>query len=58
MLGEARGKFPSGFPGPNGAVMLNGDSLKAESQVELDKLEVQLLNLVTSGDGYSFVIGA
>jgi hypothetical protein len=58
MLGEARGKFPSGFPGPNGAVMLNGDSLKAEAQVELDKLEAQLLNLVTSGDGYSFVIGA
>lgn len=58
MLGEARGKFPSGFPGPNGAIMLNGDTLKAEAQVEMDKLEVQLLNLVTSGDGYSFVIGA
>ena len=57
MLGEARGKFPSGFPGPNGAVMLNGDSLKAEAQVEMDKLELQLLNQVTAGEGYAFVIG-
>lgn len=57
MLGEARDKFPGGFPGPNGAVTLNGATLKQEAQVEMDKLETQLLNLVTSADGYGFVIG-
>ena len=57
MLGEARSKFPAGFPGPNGNVTLNGDTLKREAQVEIDKLEKQLQNLITSGDGYSFVIG-
>lgn len=57
MLGEARDKFPSGFPGPNGNVQLNGSSMKQEAQAEIEKLEAQLLNLVTSGDGYGFVIG-
>ena len=57
MLGEARDKFPGGFPGPNGNVMLNGATLKQEAQVEMDKLELQLLNQVTSGEGYAFVIG-
>jgi hypothetical protein len=57
ILGEARDKFPSGFPGPNGSVTLNGSTLKQEAQAEIEKLETQLLNLVTSGDGYSFVIG-
>ena len=57
MLGEARDKFPGGFPGPNGNTTLNGATQKQEAQVEIDKLEKELLNLVTSGDGYSFVIG-
>jgi hypothetical protein len=57
MLGEARDKFPSGFPGPTGNVTLNGASLKTEAQAEMVKLEKQLLDLVTSSDGYSFVIG-
>jgi hypothetical protein len=57
MLGEARDKFPGGFPGPNGNTTLNGSTLKQEAQVEIEKLEKELLNLVTSGDGYSFVIG-
>jgi hypothetical protein len=56
-LGEARDKFPGGFPGPTGNVQLNGATLKQEAQVEIDKLEKQLLDLVTSSDGYSFVIG-
>ena len=56
-LGEARDKFPSGFPGPNGNVMLNGATIKQEAQVEIDKLEKELLNMVTSGGGYSFIIG-
>ena len=57
ILGEARDKFPGGFPGPNGSVMLNGATLKQEAQVEIDKLEKELLNMVTSGEGYSFIIG-
>lgn len=57
MLGEARDKFPGGFPGPNGNTTLNGATLKQEAQIEVDKLEKELLNLVTSGDGYSFIIG-
>jgi hypothetical protein len=57
MLGEARDKFPSGFPGPTGNVTLNGATLKTEAQAEMEKLEKQLLDLVTSSDGYSFVIG-
>ena len=56
-LGEARDKFPGGFPGPNGNTQFNGATLKQEAQVEIDKLEKELLNLVTSGEGYSFVIG-
>jgi hypothetical protein len=56
-LGEARDKFPGGFPGPTGTVQLNGATLKQEAQTEIDKLELELLNLVTSGDGYGFVIG-
>ena len=57
MLGEARDKFPSGFPGPNGNVMLNGATIKQEAQAEIEKLEKQLLDLITSGEGYAFVIG-
>lgn len=57
MLGEARDKFPGGFPGPSGNVTLNGATLKQEAQTEMEKLEKQLLDLVTSSDGYSFVIG-
>jgi hypothetical protein len=37
--------------------MLNGTTLKQEAQVEIEKLEKELLNLITSADGYSFVIG-
>jgi len=57
MLGEARDKFPGGFPGPNGNVQLNGATLKQEAQAELEKLELQLFNLVTAGNGYGFIIG-
>lgn len=57
ILGEARDKFPSGFPGPNGNVQLNGAAMKQEAAADIEKLEKQLLDLVTSSDGYSFVIG-
>lgn len=57
MLGEARDKFPGGLPGPNGNVTLNGATMKTEAQAEIEKLELQLHNLVTAGEGYSFVCG-
>ena len=57
MLGEARSKFPGGFPGPTGNVTLNGAEIKQEALAEMEKLELQLQNLVTASDGYSFIIG-
>lgn len=57
MLGEARGKFPSGLPGPSGSVMLNGDQLKQEAQLEMERLEEELLNFSASSDGFPFLIG-
>lgn len=57
MLGEARDKFPGGFPGPNGSVTLNGSSLKQEAIAAMEKLDEQLTKLVTSGDGYGLIIG-
>jgi hypothetical protein len=56
-LGEARSKFVSGFPGPNGNTVYNGEQLKQEAIVEIEKLEKQLLNIVTGPDGYGFIIG-
>jgi hypothetical protein len=57
MLGEARSKFTSGLPGPNGSVNLNGDALKQEGTAELERLEMELQNFVTSRDGMPFRIG-
>lgn len=57
MLGQARNKYPGGYPGPNGAVTLNGDVLLQESAAEIEKLDLELYNIVTAGDGYSFIIG-
>lgn len=57
MLGEARDTFPSGLPGPNGNVMMNGATMKQEAQAAIEKLEKQLLTQVAGGDGYAFIIG-
>lgn len=57
MLGQARNKYPGGYPGPTGSVTLNGDQLLAESKEELEKLEIEMDNIVTGSDGYGFVIG-
>lgn len=57
MLGEARDKFPSGFPGPNGNVTFNGAAMKQEAQAEIEKLEKQIQNIITGDSGYGFVIG-
>lgn len=56
MLGEARSKFAT-IAGPQGGSTLNGDSLKAEAQAELEKLETQVSMAVSGGTGYGFVIG-
>lgn len=56
MLGEARSKFAT-VAGPQGGTSLNGDSLKAEAQSEMDKLEQDLALQVAGGVGYGFLIG-
>lgn len=57
MLGEARGKFTSGLPGPGGNVTLNGTELKQEGQATLDRLEQEIKDFVTSQYGWPFLIG-
>jgi hypothetical protein len=42
---------------PQGGSTLNGDSLKAEAQAELEKLELQVSTAVSGGTGYGFIIG-
>ena len=56
MLGEAREKFAT-IAGPQGGSTLNGDTLKAEAQSEMDKLEQEVSQQVAGGAGYSFLIG-
>lgn len=57
MLGEARSKFPGGLVGPGGNVQLNGDQLKSDAKEEMERLEAELQNFVTSSDGMPFRIG-
>ena len=56
MLGEAREKFAT-IAGPQGGTSLNGSSLKAEAQSEMEKLENEVSTAVPGGTGYGFVIG-
>src|SRR5210317_306047 len=56
MLGEARSKFAT-IAGPQGGSTLNGDTLKAEAQAEMDKLEAEVSLAVAGGTGYGFLIG-
>jgi len=56
MLGEARSKFAT-IAGPQGGSTLNGDSLKAEAQSEMEKLENEVSMAVSGGTGYGFLIG-
>jgi len=55
-LGEARSKF-STIAGPQGGTSLNGDTLKAEAQAEMQQLEEDLKNYVDGSDPLSFLIG-
>lgn len=56
MLGEAREKF-STIAGPQGGTALNGASLKAEAQSEMEKLTAEVTLAVPGGTGYAFTIG-
>jgi hypothetical protein len=56
MLGEAREKFAT-IAGPQGGTSLNGQSLKAEAQAEMEKLDTELDLAVAGGTGYGFIIG-
>ena len=56
MLGEAREKFAT-IAGPQGGTSLNGASLKAEAQAEMEKLETEVQQAVPGGTGYGFIIG-
>ena len=56
MLGEARSKFAT-IAGPQGGSTLNGDTLKAEAQAEMEKLENEVMMQVPGGAGYGFTIG-
>ena len=55
-LGEARSKF-STIAGPQGGTSLNGDTVKAEAQAEMQQLEEDLKNYVDGSDPLSFIIG-
>ncbi len=56
MLGQAREKFAS-IAGPQGGTALNGASMKAEGQADIDRLTEELINLVSGGSGYTWIIG-
>ena len=56
MLGEARSKFGS-LPGAQGGVTLNGDAMKQEADVLLDKLETDLQTYTDGSAPLGFVIG-
>ena len=56
MLGQAREYF-STIVGPGGATSLNGSALKAEATAEMERLETELMQQVTGGHGYYFIIG-
>ncbi len=56
MLGQAREKFAQ-VAGPQGGTQLNGSALKQEAQADLERLTLELVNLVPGGVGYTFIIG-
>jgi hypothetical protein len=56
MLGEARSKFAT-IAGPQGGSTLNGDTLKAEAQAEMEKLELEVSTAMAGGTGYGWLIG-
>ena len=55
-LGQARAKFAS-LPGPQGGTQLNGTQLLSDAQALIDKLEVEITNLIDGQMPAWFVIG-
>lgn len=56
MIGEARERF-SQIAGPQGGTSLNGTAMKTEAKTDIEKLEKELMEQVTNGVGYTFIIG-
>jgi len=56
LLGEGRGKY-SQIIGPQGGTTLNGDQIKNEGFTEIDKLELEMLELGSGEMPLSWVIG-
>lgn len=56
MIGEAREKFGQ-IAGPAGGSSLNGTALKGEAKADIEKLEKELMEQVTGGQGYTLIIG-
>ena len=57
MLGEARSKFAT-IAGPgSGGIQLNGKDLQTAGNAELEKLDKELVELVSGGTPMTFVIG-
>jgi hypothetical protein len=56
MMGEARSKFAQ-IAGPQGGSALNGDAMKEEGKVELERLEQELIQLIDQNTGYGVIIG-
>ena len=56
MIGEARSKFAT-LPGAQGGVSLNGDALKAEAAVEIEKLETELKLYIDGSAPLGVMIG-
>lgn len=57
MLGRGRGKFTSGFAGPDGTVQMDGERLIQEAREDKQTLMKQLTDLRTSQHGLPFTIG-
>ena len=56
MIGEAREKF-SQIAGPQGGGSLNGTAIKGEAKADIERLETEIMQQVTGGQGYTFIIG-
>jgi hypothetical protein len=56
ILGEARSKF-SQIAGPQGGASLNGDALKQEAVVEMEKLEEELKTFVDGSQPLTWITG-
>jgi hypothetical protein len=56
MIGEAREKFAQ-IAGPQSGSSLNGTAIKGEAKEMITALEAELMQQVTGGQGYTFIIG-